>query len=291
MARAAEHVAAAPKPKLTEGIVAGLLRERFSRSGNGGAGEHAFLPKCRAGAGFSDARIFDAVSMDLWPSRGLVLHVYEIKVSRSDWQRELGKPEKAEDACKLADRFWIVAPVGCVKDGELPPLWGLIEVTGDGDTKPWALRNKVTAKALRPGSPAGRKLDRSFVVGMLRAAGAVPGGKVLGPDLAELAKARDEGIEIGRGLAKRDLDSRQSQAQHTFEAYQTLVAALVEHGVERWATDPGSLAAKAEAIAAALRDDKVEQTVVRQVRGVAEGFRRLLATLDELAPPGESPGW
>jgi len=32
--------------------------------------------------------------MDLWPSGGLEIHGHEVKVSRSDWLRELKEPEK-----------------------------------------------------------------------------------------------------------------------------------------------------------------------------------------------------
>lgn len=85
---------------LTEATVLQLLRERHTAVGNGGAGEHAFLAHVRNAAGFDANRTFDAVAVNLWPSRGLSIHVYEVKVSRSDWKRELAKPAKAEDACR-----------------------------------------------------------------------------------------------------------------------------------------------------------------------------------------------
>ena len=33
-------------------------------------------------------RYADAIAMNLWPSRGLAVHGFEIKISRGDWQRE-----------------------------------------------------------------------------------------------------------------------------------------------------------------------------------------------------------
>lgn len=92
-----------PPPRLTEAKVTELLRQRHSAPGNGGAGEHAFLAQVRNAAGFDANRTFDAVTVGLWPSRGLPVDVWEIKVSRSDWLNELRKPAKAEDACLTAE--------------------------------------------------------------------------------------------------------------------------------------------------------------------------------------------
>lgn len=73
-------------------------------------------------------RYADAVAVNLWQSRGHAVHGFEIKVSRSDWLRELKQPEKAESVYVYCDHWWIVAPRGVVKDGELPPTWGLLEL-------------------------------------------------------------------------------------------------------------------------------------------------------------------
>lgn len=77
-------------------------------------------------------RYADAVAVNLWSSRGHAVHGFEIKVSRSDWLRELKQPEKAEDVYQYCDHWWIVAPKGVVKDGELPPTWGLLELRAAG---------------------------------------------------------------------------------------------------------------------------------------------------------------
>lgn len=76
-------------------------------------------------------RSADAVAMNLWPSRGMAIHGFEIKVSRGDWLRELKTPEKAEPVARYCDYWWIVAPEGIVKDGELPDGWGLLEAKKD----------------------------------------------------------------------------------------------------------------------------------------------------------------
>ena len=86
----------------------------------------------RTGGG---TRYADAVSVNLWSSRGHAVHGFEIKVSRSDWLRELKQPEKAEDVFQYCDYWWILAPRGIVKDGELPPTWGLLELREGGITQ------------------------------------------------------------------------------------------------------------------------------------------------------------
>ena len=103
------------RPPCTEAAVTTLLRDRHANTGNGGAGEWAFMAQVRNAAGFNATRTLDALALHLWPSRGLVLHGFEIKVSRSDWLREVKDPAKAEDACRLVEYFWIVAPKGVVQ--------------------------------------------------------------------------------------------------------------------------------------------------------------------------------
>jgi hypothetical protein len=56
----------------------------------------------------------------------------EIKVSKSDWRKELANGEKADDIAKYC-RFWYVAaPRDVVPVAEVPPNWGLIECPKPG---------------------------------------------------------------------------------------------------------------------------------------------------------------
>ena len=124
----------------------------------------------RDAAGFNASRTLDAISMGLWPSRGMLLHGYEIKVSRPDWQRELKDPSKAERFCRLLDRFWlVVSDRKIVQDGELPPHWGLLAAHGDKlrqITAPTALHERTAGKA-EPLPPA---FGRSFLASLMREA-------------------------------------------------------------------------------------------------------------------------
>ena len=65
-------------------------------------------------------------------SRGRGIDAHELKVSRSDWLRELDDPAKADAWWPYCSRWWVVAPPGIVADGELPPGWGLMEPQSRG---------------------------------------------------------------------------------------------------------------------------------------------------------------
>lgn len=121
-------------------------------------GEWALLQEIAPSTG-GGTRYADAVALNLWKSRGYALHGFEIKVSRGDWLRELKQPEKAEDVFGYCDYWWVLAPKGVVKDGELPDTWGLLELREHniGEIK--------AAPKLTP-----RPLTREFAASMFRRA-------------------------------------------------------------------------------------------------------------------------
>lgn len=95
---------------------------------------HAVLFEVRNATGYAQKRrtgYCDALVMGLWPSRGLEMWGIEIKVSRSDWLRELKAPEKCDEFFRYCHRWFVVAPANVVKPEELPPTWGLMVPTRD----------------------------------------------------------------------------------------------------------------------------------------------------------------
>lgn len=136
--------------KLTTADVHAALRLRYTQP------EWALLFEVGASTGWA-GRYADAISMNMYPSRGLAVHGHEVKVSRSDWQRELKNPDKAERISRYCDFWWLVTLPGIVKEGELPHGWGLMELHGK------SLR-VVTKAAERETVP----LDRGFVASLLR---------------------------------------------------------------------------------------------------------------------------
>lgn len=158
---------------MTEAELLSALRRRFTFSGNGGSGRYAFLTHVRTGAAWDQQEI-DALVICLWPSDGLALLGFEVKCSRTDWLREI-KPDtsKSERTRRLCDSFTVVAPASVVKVGELPEGWGLLLASRTDAGLRLYQQTKPMVRQVVPGEPD--TVSRSFLVAMLRAAGAVPG--------------------------------------------------------------------------------------------------------------------
>ena len=137
----------------TEGDIQGLLAQKYC------APEWAYFSTVpdRTGGG---NRIADGVAMNLYPSNGLKLTCFEIKVSRSDLMAELKDITKSECVGKYCDYFTLVIPKGIVKAIELPAHWGLLIVNNGWLTHS---RKPTQQENVAP-------LDRGFVASLLRRA-------------------------------------------------------------------------------------------------------------------------
>jgi hypothetical protein len=139
---------------MTTAELMALLRERYPKD------QYAFFTEVPNGTGSYANRHADAMAMSLWPSRGLDITGFELKVSRADWMKELKNPAKAESIAQYCD-FWclVVASESIVQAGELPTNWGLLAPVGG--------KLKVIA---HPAKLEARELSRTFVAGLFRAA-------------------------------------------------------------------------------------------------------------------------
>jgi len=152
-----------------------LLSNRFC------APAWAFLPQVRNGTGYLTViRTVDAIAMSLYPSRGLYLNGFEIKVRRSDWLNELKNPEKAEAIAQFCDFFWIVAPKEIVKVEEVPHNWGLMI--------PFGTTTKIIKNAKQLET---KPIDKLFLAAILRKA-----QETITPD-SKLREIRKEGFKEG----------------------------------------------------------------------------------------------
>lgn len=140
------------KFKFTSKHAKALLKERFSDTN-----KNIIAFEVGDGTGLERCRSIDAVSMELWPSKGHKLVAYEIKVSRADWLNELKTPEKSHFFEQNCDEFYLVAPEGVLKAGELPPNWGYIKVTEK------SLTTKIKAVASNIDT-----VDKSFLASLAR---------------------------------------------------------------------------------------------------------------------------
>lgn len=183
------------------------LRERFPSP------EYAYLEEVRNSTGFArTVRTADALVMGLWPSRGLELHGIEVKVSRSDWLREKKTPEKAEEIARYCDRWWLaVRDPEIIKEGELPPTWGLLAPKGK------KLVAKVEAPKLTP-----VPLDRVFLAAILRQAAEsnVPRAEFDKAVFERVESANKQHQEAEERVTKR-LQEEIAQLQQSIRAFET----------------------------------------------------------------------
>lgn len=108
---------------MTSATVHEMLQAHIFREG------WCYLREVRANRGVNVKSIADAVAVSLYPSRGHHLHGIEIKVSRSDWLRELNNPKKSHDTFIQCASWTLACPDGVVAPGELPHGWGHIVVS------------------------------------------------------------------------------------------------------------------------------------------------------------------
>lgn len=183
---------AAPRRVSSEDVHA-ALRERFS------APEWAILFEVANETGGTATRRADAIAMSLWPSRGLEIHGFEIKVDRRDWLRELKAPKKAEEIARYCDRWWIVAPPNVVKLAELPAGWGLL-VFEDGTLR------AVKAAPAQEAVP----VTRRFLAALLRSASEQSPAETAVRAAVALARKEERAnadvqVELARARAREDL--------------------------------------------------------------------------------------
>lgn len=128
-----------------------------------------FLTGVATNAGFVDTskdglkgRYIDAFAIALWPSTKFERVAYEIKVSRSDFLRELDNPTKRAAAVYLSNRFYFALAPGVLKDDDLlrPDLQacGLLEIQESGAITEY---RKAVSREAWP-------MPETFIVSLLR---------------------------------------------------------------------------------------------------------------------------
>jgi hypothetical protein len=178
--------------------VKALLRQRFS------APTHAIFFEVSDATGFAGTGWADAISMSLWPSHGLTLEGYEIKISRGDWKRELANPVKAEKFAARCDKWWIVTAEGVIQDdAEIPSNWGWILASNDGLA--------IKRQAIKNVNPV--LVDRVFLAALLRGAGkadAVAIEAICQERLKELRRTDEQNIQhrVQQATGRRSDDTK-----------------------------------------------------------------------------------
>lgn len=266
-------------PKYQSEPVYGALRERYR------APEYALFWEVANGTGSNIRRYADALAMSLFPSRGLTMNGFEIKVSRGDWKRELDQPHKAEEGIfKYCDHWWIVTPPGIVMPGELPPTWGHLEfqiALKEGETS--KLRQKVNAPKLEA-----QPMTRSFIAALLRRADEAVKNRIDNEVRARTQALEDKLARVrndNETAIQEEVDLRMKRNDERFKKVKEFEE-ILGIPLSGYNANPGDArilkAMKAAGYAAAYGG---LEYLAKQLDEACTGIRKSLAEFDELAPP------
>ena len=175
-----ESIADLLQPKYPTADLVDLLRKKYP------APAFSVLEQVRSCTGYAkDIRTCDAMVMSLYPSRGVHLSGFEIKVSRSDWARELKQPAKAEVFQPLCHYWYLLTGSEAVAQAdEIPQTWG------------WMVKKNGALKLMKeaPFNP-NPKLDHYFLASVFRT---VTEGHVTTKESNRAVReARAEGVKAG----------------------------------------------------------------------------------------------
>lgn len=208
-------------------------------------------------------RKLDLLVVSLWRSRGHERDGVEIKVSWSDYRRELKNPAKADQWWSFVDRFWVAAPLPLAKrilDEEPPPTsWGLLGVTETG-----------SQELVKPERHKPSPFSWPVVIGLLRASADA--------GISALQRAEGRGYNRGYEQGKSDISGGQEldRVRHQHEQLLGQVAAFEEFaGVtlsNRYEWMAGERWGRAVALARRILED---ERALRRFEGLAEQMRSL----------------
>jgi hypothetical protein len=113
-------------PMRESDVLDALEKRALGKEPQGGGA--VFLRQVRNNTGAtSQVRTIDGLRIDMWPSRGLTVDAYEVKVSKSDLLHEIADPRKSDVWMALSHRFWLAVPTLKIIEGvDVPHTWGII---------------------------------------------------------------------------------------------------------------------------------------------------------------------
>jgi len=136
-----------------------MIRQRYPVDQSPGYHRRVVLEQVPDGTGMYQGHWIDVAVFDMWPSKGLLREAFEIKVSRSDFIREMQNPGKHKWVLECFHHFWFVAPQDVIQLEELPANIGWMCPRG----------NKLVVKRHAVENP-NPKLDDTLLAAFMRAA-------------------------------------------------------------------------------------------------------------------------
>jgi hypothetical protein len=176
-------------------IIIDQLRQTVRRGNGVGNVDRVLIEEVPSSCGFAD-NASDALILGTWPSKGHLLHGYEVKASKADLKRELANPTKNERVRRYCDSWTLFAFDQKVIDGlDIPADWGIWLTKKDdhGDIEIDVIRE---APKREP-----KEWPRTFTVSMVRRAAEQS------PGAAYLARAVVEARQLAYASARMEKES------------------------------------------------------------------------------------
>ena len=231
--------------------------------------EYLSIPEAPSGPSRTGRKL-DLLVVSLWASRGYELDGVEVKVSASDWKRELDKAEKADWWWHHVHRFWVAVPVALaprVRD-ELPTGWGLLACS-EGSSK----------VVVKPDKHTPERIDWPVAVSLMRASADA--------GVSALYRAEQRGYNRGVEVAKQQAErtSGDAMAKAEIERLRGVIRAFEEKsGLRLSSYDGPALAAKVALVTKAMHDPSWAASTVRgHGERLARSAREVTALADALA--------
>lgn len=180
--------------------------------------EHALFFEVGNGTGSNLRGWTDAWTMNLFPSKGLAITGYEIKVSRSDLKHELEQPKKSDNVGKYCDYWFLVVPKGLIREEDMiPPAWGILEYN-EGKLR----------QTKRPEKIESIPLTRGFIAAILRRE-QERSAQALTNEVYRLSEERVQGLQRMHQEELMRVRNQESKSAHMrYEALKESVAKFQE---------------------------------------------------------------
>ncbi len=220
----------------------------------------------------------DAMAVNLWVSRGLHLHGFEVKVTRSDWLKELQSVGKCEAARRFCDRWWLVSPPQVAVREELPEGWGWIQTSGEG--------LRIAKQAAQNETPD--KMTPELVVRLLRAACekspvAVKACETAARESAAVYERAKKDLERQQQYDTRDFDRvKEENERLNAKFYEFQQASGIDMSSFRWNGDAKKLGKAVGSLARHKGPESVLRGLVRTLEEFDEFRKRLVILTDEI---------
>lgn len=238
---------------VTSSEVNALLRTRYAHP------EWALCFEVANATGAHGSRYADAVAMCLYPSRGLTIHGFEVKVSKSDFMREIEKPDKSVAVQQYCDQWWLVAPAHAVDETLIPKTWGWLRVD-KGKLFPAKKAADLDAKPI----------DRKFMAALVRRANEV--------DHREVDVLVEKKIEVLRENDRKHLENEIKRRTRDIDDAKEQLKKLRERiGEDDWRyldRDEVARAVKFVRAAGVLGTYNSVETLLKNLRGAVTKIER-----------------